>query len=124
VLTPNKVEAEVLTGDTDREPDAARLAATYDAVVSFHGQVAAPGGARWREEAGDVGLGTAGSGDVLAGIVAGLLARGAEPDQAACWAAYVHATAGQRLAATYGRTGFLARELATEAPRALAALQT
>jgi hydroxyethylthiazole kinase-like uncharacterized protein yjeF len=119
VLTPNQKEAEVL-GSTD----AAELAARYGAVVSCHGHIAAPrGGGRWLEEGGDIGLGTAGSGDVLAGLVAGLLARGAEPAQAACWATHVHAASGQRLAAEYGRMGFLARELAAEAPRTLAALQ-
>ena len=38
------------------------------------------------------------------------------PDQAACWAAHVHAAAGQRLAARVGRLGFLARDLAAEIP--------
>ena len=68
---------------------------------------------------GAAGLGTSGSGDVLAGVVAGLLARGAEPDQAACWATYTHAAAGQRLAARVGRIGFLARDLVDEVPRVL-----
>jgi ADP-dependent NAD(P)H-hydrate dehydratase len=119
VLTPNGVEAEVL-GSTDP----AELAQQYGAVISLHGHVAEPGGGAWREESGDIGLGTAGSGDVLAGLVAGLIARGAEPAQAACWAVYVHGQSGQRLAAQFGRTGFLARELVQEAPRTLAALQT
>jgi NAD(P)H-hydrate repair Nnr-like enzyme with NAD(P)H-hydrate dehydratase domain len=48
---------------------------------------------------------------VRAGIVAGLLSRGAEPEQAACFGAWVHAAAGQRLVPHYGRIGFLAREL-------------
>ena len=54
-----------------------------------------------------------------AGLVAGLLARGAEPLQAAVWAAWLHATAGDRLAARVGSTGFLARELPGEVPRLL-----
>jgi hydroxyethylthiazole kinase-like uncharacterized protein yjeF len=122
VLTPNATEAEVLSGESD--PDDLGLARRYQAVVSVRGHTATPDGDQWREEGGDIGLGTAGSGDVLAGLVAGLLARGAEPAQAACWAAHVHAAAGQRLAARLGRTGFLARELAAEAPLVLAALQT
>ena len=80
----------------------------------LYGRVAAPGGGAWRDENADVGLGTSGSGDVLAGIMAGLLARGAEPAQAACWGTYVHAMAGQRLVPRMGRTGYLARELVDE----------
>ena len=127
VLTPNTTEGEVLNGTAklgDLADAAAESAGRYRAVVSIRGHTATPEGDRWREEGGDVGLGTAGSGDVLAGLVAGLLARGAEPAQAACWAVHVHAAAGQRLAARFGRTGFLARELAHEAPLVLAALQT
>ncbi|WP_306208997.1 NAD(P)H-hydrate dehydratase [Actinoplanes sp. RD1] len=117
VLTPNVTEAEILLG---REPGddlaavAAELASSYGATVSLYGHIAAPDGKAWREESGDTGLGTSGSGDVRAGIVAGLLARGAEPAQAACWAAWVHAVSGQRLAPRYGRVGFLARELVDE----------
>ena len=69
-------------------------------------------------------LGTSGSGDVLAGAVGGLLARGAEPAQAAVWGQYAHAAAGDRLAARAGRVGFLARELLDELPQVLAALHT
>jgi ADP-dependent NAD(P)H-hydrate dehydratase len=117
VLTPNVTEAERLLG---REPtddlaaEAAELAARYEATVSLFGHIATPDGRSWREESGDVGLGTSGSGDVRAGIVAGLLGRGAEPAQAACWGAFAHAVSGQRLAPRYGRTGFLARELVDE----------
>jgi NAD(P)H-hydrate repair Nnr-like enzyme with NAD(P)H-hydrate dehydratase domain len=68
-------------------------------------------------------LATGGSGDVHAGVVAGILARGAEPAQAACWGGHVHSMSGQRLATRYGRYGFLARELADEAAVAMAALQ-
>ena len=67
-------------------------------------------------------MGTSGSGDVLAGVVAGLLARGATPDQAAVWGAHVHATAGERLAARVGPLGYLARELLDETPRVLTEL--
>ncbi|GAA3348054.1 NAD(P)H-hydrate dehydratase [Amorphoplanes nipponensis] len=117
VLTPNVTEAERLL---DRAPgedlaaEAHNLARRYEATVSLFGHIATPEGGRWREESGDVGLGTSGSGDVRAGIVAGLLGRGAEPAQAACWGAFAHAVSGQRLAPRYGRTGFLARELVDE----------
>jgi NAD(P)H-hydrate repair Nnr-like enzyme with NAD(P)H-hydrate dehydratase domain len=63
-----------------------------------------------------VGLATSGSGDTLAGIVAWLAARGAEPLAAALWAVWAHGTAGQRLAKRIGRVGFLSRELLDELP--------
>ncbi len=56
------------------------------------------------------------SGDVQAGLVAGLVARGAEPAQAAVWGAFLHGAAGQRLAESIGRVGFLARELPAAVP--------
>ena len=117
MLTPNVTEAEVLLG---REPGddlaavARALAERYRTTVSLYGHIAVPDGRCWREESGDAGLGTSGSGDVRAGIVAGLLARGCDPAQAACWGAFAHAVSGQRLAPRYGRTGFLARELVDE----------
>jgi hydroxyethylthiazole kinase-like uncharacterized protein yjeF len=134
VLTPNTTEAGYLLGTgtkTGADPEAdlgdlteaaARIADRYQAVTSLHGRVAAPDGRLWREDGGDVGLGTSGSGDVLAGIVAGLIARGATPEQATCWATHVHAMAGQRLVPRFGRLGYLARELLDEVPRSLAEL--
>jgi ADP-dependent NAD(P)H-hydrate dehydratase len=124
VLTPNVREGGILLGREVRDltGDAVEIARRYAAVTSLYGHVAAPDGRTWREDGGDAGLGTSGSGDVLAGVVAGLLARGAEPDQAACWATYVHAAAGQRLAGRLGRIGFLARDLVDEVPRVLAEL--
>ncbi|AEV84923.1 carbohydrate kinase [Actinoplanes sp. SE50] len=123
VLTPNLTEAAHLLG---REPGddlvaaSRELAQRYRAVVSLYGHIADPAGNVWREESGDAGLGTSGSGDVRAGIVAGLLGRGAEPAQAACWAAFAHAVSGQRLSPRHGRTGFLARELVDEVAITLA----
>ncbi len=125
VLTPNLTEARFLL---DREPGddltagAVAIAERYGAVVSLYGHVATADGRTWLEESGDAGLGTSGSGDVRAGIVAGLLARGAEPAQAACWAAYAHAVSGLRLAPRYGRIGFLARQLLDEIPYTLASV--
>jgi ADP-dependent NAD(P)H-hydrate dehydratase len=117
VLTPNVTEAGHLLGrdpGEDLAGAARELAARYRAVVSLYGHIADPDGSAWREESGDAGLGTSGSGDARAGIVAGLLGRGAGPAQAACWGAYVHAVSGQRLAPRFGQTGFLARELVDE----------
>jgi ADP-dependent NAD(P)H-hydrate dehydratase len=124
ILTPNSSEAGRLLGrDLDVvEDDVPEIARTYQAVVSCQGLVADPDGGRWRMGVGQIGLATSGSGDVLAGAVAGILARGADPAQAACWASHVHAAAGDRLAASVGRLGFLASELLAELPRVLVEL--
>ena len=126
VLTPNSGELAALLGDDEAEglAGAERVAKQYGAVVATHGGVVDPDGEAWEDGAGGVGLGTSGSGDVLAGAVGGLLARGADPAQAAVWGQYAHAAAGDRLAARSGRVGFLARELLDELPQVLAALQT
>lgn len=55
---------------------------------------------------------------------AGLLARGAELAQAACWGTHLHATCGDRLAARVGPLGFLARDLLNELPLVLVELSS
>ena len=79
--------------------------------------IAAPGGACWRHESGQPGLGTSGSGDVLAGIIAGIAARGVPLVQAAAWGVALHARAGERLSERFGPIGYLASELPAEIPR-------
>ena len=129
VLTPNPTEAAYSLHVTEDEVDADPAAAAADlagrtrAVVGLGGAtswIATPEGALWRDESGNAGLGVSGSGDVRAGITGGLLARGAEPAQAAVWAAWTHGRTGERLASSVGRSGYLARELPGEVPRALA----
>ena len=122
LLTPNSTETGILLGRAagDAEDDLAEVADRYGAVVSGSGFVAEPGGRLRRIEAGNPGLATSGSGDVLAGAIAGLVARGAGSGDAACWATWLHATAGDRLAERVGPVGFLARELADELPHLLA----
>lgn len=129
VLTPNPKELaltlHVEQDEVDDDPAAAalQLAEQAQATVGLGGStswIAASDGRLWRDENGGAGLGVSGSGDVRAGITAGLMARGAEAEQAAVWAAHLHGRAGERLAASVGRLGFLARELPAEVPRVLA----
>jgi ADP-dependent NAD(P)H-hydrate dehydratase len=127
VLTPNRKEAAFLAGCEESEVDdlatGAEIAARYRGVVLLMGVVAEPDGPLWRDQSGHVGLATSGSGDVLAGLTGGFLARGAQVGQAACWATHVHAVAGQRLIPQTGATGLLARELVAEIPRVIAELE-
>jgi hydroxyethylthiazole kinase-like uncharacterized protein yjeF len=124
VFTPNTGEAARLLGRDIRHlaDDVAEIAERYQAVVTSFGAIAAPDGRRWQLGTGQAVLSTAGSGDVLAGTIAGLLARGASPEQAACWGSHLHATAGDRLAVRVGPTGVLARELTDELPAVLTEL--
>jgi NAD(P)H-hydrate repair Nnr-like enzyme with NAD(P)H-hydrate dehydratase domain len=82
-------------------------------VISF-GTVATADGRCWCDPTDVQGLGTSGSGDVLAGTVGGLAARCGDATQAACWAAVAHRGAGARLADRLAPVGYLARELADE----------
>ena len=102
---------------------ARQLARTAGAVVVMKGPdtfIVSPDGRAWRHRDGVVGLATSGSGDVLAGVIGGLLARGAPPLVAAVWGVCLHGGAGARLAETVGPLGFLARELLDIIPRVLA----
>ncbi|QWZ08665.1 NAD(P)H-hydrate dehydratase [Nocardioides panacis] len=101
------------------------LAATTGAVVLYGGShklVLTPDADCFRITVGGPGLGVSGSGDVQAGLVTGLLARGAGAVQAAVWAAYLHGAAGDDLAEEVGHVGFLAREIPPAVPGLLSRL--
>lgn len=103
VLTPHDREFERLFTLGDDRVAAARAAATASgAVVLLKGDatvVATPSGRAWLNPTGTPWLGTAGSGDVLSGLIGSLLAAGLEPGPAAATAAYLHGVAGQLAAA-------------------------
>lgn len=128
VLTVNTAELAMTDGCSEEEAETepaevARRVAERCGVVVLHGgtekHVVTPDGRAWVVTGGGPGLGVSGSGDVQAGLVAGLLARGAEPAQAAVWGAFLHAQAGERLSGRIGQVGFLASELAGEVPALL-----
>lgn len=121
VLTPNDGELAALT-DREGAEGAAEVAERFGAVVVHREAVVAPGGRRFVVDAGGPALATSGSGDVLAGVVGGLLARGCDPLAAGVVGAHVHAAAGDRLSARHGGPGLLARELLDELPWTLSAL--
>jgi hydroxyethylthiazole kinase-like uncharacterized protein yjeF len=124
VLTPNGDElGRLLERDVEPEHDDVVAAAReYSSCVTAQAMISDPDGRRWRVPSGHPGLATAGSGDVLAGLVVGLLARKADPAQAAAWGTYLHSMAGERLASRVGDVGFRARELVDEVPAVLAEL--
>ena len=113
-----------IPADVERDPlgHGRTCASRYDALVLVKGEashVVTPDGAAWRYSGGGPGLGVSGSGDVLAGIVGGLLARDAAPLSALLWGVWLHGEAGRRSARSIGPTGFLAREIPAAIPALL-----
>ena len=128
VLTPHPGEMSRLTGLTvteiqaDRINLARRYTAQWGQVLVLKGAnsvVAAPGGAVAISPFANPGLATAGTGDVLAGVVAGLIAQGVKPYPAAVLGVYLHATAAAAVAADIGAVGMLAGDLLPALPRAI-----
>ena len=128
VLLPHAGELASLLDCDEEEIEAdpigcgLRAAKRYRAVVLVKGidsHVVTPTGDAWKYCGGAPVLGVSGSGDVLAGIVGGLLARGADPLSALMWAVWLHGEAGAALGRKVGPIGFLAREIAEEIPALL-----
>ncbi|MFM8411873.1 MAG: NAD(P)H-hydrate dehydratase, partial [Alphaproteobacteria bacterium] len=131
VLTPHPGEMARLAGrsvpeiQADRLGSARAMARSSGAVVVLKGAgtwVASPDGRACVNTTGGANLGTGGTGDVLAGLIAALLAQGLDPFAAARLGAFLHGLAGDRVAARSGDAGLLASELADEIPLARAAL--
>jgi hydroxyethylthiazole kinase-like uncharacterized protein yjeF len=128
VVVPNASEAARLL-DASSDDDGAGLATVLASRLSCTAAVrdadtfaTAPECEMYVDRSGNAGLATSGSGDVLAGLLAGLAARGADPLKAVVWAAHVHGLAGDRLATRIGPVGYLARELLDEIPAVLTSL--
>lgn len=112
-------------GEVERQPVVCgiRAAQLYQSIVLVKGvvsHVVTPDKAVWTYRGGAPGLGVSGSGDTLAGIAGGLLARGADSLTAMLWAVWLHGEAGAALSRRVGQVGFLAREIPGEIPALLA----
>jgi NAD(P)H-hydrate epimerase len=131
VLTPHAGEFARLTGVTardlqdDRLKHARSLAVGSNAVALLKGSrtvIASPGGQARVNPTGSAVLATAGSGDVLTGVIGGLIARGVAPMEAAASAAYLHGLAGM-LAGRRSGEGTLAGDLVAHLPEAVARIE-
>lgn len=120
VLTPHPGEAARLLGtntqtiQADRPAAVSALAAQFDAVVVLKGAgslIKAPGGTLFLCAAGNPGMATGGMGDVLAGVIASLVAQGLGLDMAATSGVYLHAIAGDAAAVVGGQRGLLPSDL-------------
>jgi NAD(P)H-hydrate epimerase len=125
VLTPHPGELARMTGKTaesinaDRHRAARAAAKDWGAIVVLKGAhtlVAHPDG-RVSEDPHEVpALASGGTGDVLSGIIGGLIAQGLDPYAAAVTGVYIHAAAGRRIAERLGDSGLLAGDLLSEIP--------
>lgn len=131
VLTPHigemaaMLDCDAQAIEEDRKGAVRSAANHFGAIVVLKGSttlIADRDGSLFAYAGGGVGLATGGSGDVLAGIAAGLAARGASPLDATLWAVWLHGEAGRRCAEQIGPLGFLARELLAHVPGLMRAL--
>jgi NAD(P)H-hydrate epimerase len=126
-MTPHPGEMARLCGRTAAEVQADRIDVARDFAMT-HGVVLVLKGARtitalpdgWVHinASGHAGMACGGMGDVLTGVIGGLLAQGLEPGAAAALGVYLHGMAGDRLLAQHGDAGLLATDLLFELPAA------
>lgn len=131
VLTPHPGEFRRLatplgirhdpTDPTQRRDAAAALAEAHEAVVVLKGRqtVVSDRQRAYVNESGHSALGTAGSGDVLTGVIASLIGQGMAPFDAATLGVHVHGRAAERWVATQGESGLRALDLCDHLPAAM-----
>jgi len=132
VLTPHPGEMARLLGMSSEKVQADRFGSVLEAVEKYDRTVLLKGAYSVIGEpdanvlvnaSGNPGMATAGMGDVLAGVVAGLLAQGLPTLQASAIGAHLHGLAGDICAAEIGPVGFLASDVAAAIPAARAKLE-
>lgn len=125
VLTPHPAEMGRLLGcsvaevQQDRAAAATEAARRYRAVAVLKGHrtvVADQSGVVYVNETGNPGMATAGSGDVLAGMIGGFLAQGMTPRDAAIAGVYLHGAAGDEAAARLSQQSLMASDLIDALP--------
>ncbi|WP_372722129.1 NAD(P)H-hydrate dehydratase [Novipirellula sp.] len=131
VLTPHPGELGRLTGVTTKDRDlqieaAQKLAAHHNVTIVVKGgpTVVVDATQTWTNSTGNPGMATAGSGDVLTGVITSLLGQGMPPWDAARLGVWIHGAAGDRAAEEYGQAGMSAYELLVELPKVIAAFDS
>jgi NAD(P)H-hydrate epimerase len=128
ILTPHPGEiARLLGTDTatvqgqrlDIARDFARRYNIYVVLKGAYTVIYAPDGRRWVNPTGNPAMATAGTGDVLAGVIGALLCQGLEPLQAAQCGVYLHGLAGDRVRDRLGYHGLIASDVLEELPYAI-----
>ncbi len=118
ILTPHPKEFERLFGNTnndfERKDLALQKAEELNCVIVLKGHhtfIASPNGDAWFNSTGNAGMATAGSGDVLTGILTGLLAQGYNAEEAAILGVYIHGAAGDIAAQQLSQEAMLASDI-------------
>jgi hydroxyethylthiazole kinase-like uncharacterized protein yjeF len=125
VWTPHLAEMQRLLGDIEesqRATIALDWAKNQKSTLVFKGRetlIAAEDGTLYKNTAGTRGLGTAGSGDVLAGLIGGFLAQGMDAARCAVYGVHIHALAGEAAAKDLGDDGMMARDFLERVPSVL-----
>jgi holo-[acyl-carrier-protein] synthase len=132
VLTPHPAEFGRLSGletsavQQDRRGIASRFAKVWNKVVVLKGAgtvIAAPDGRVTLNPIATPALASGGTGDVLAGLIAGLMGQKLPPFEAAVTGVHLHSVAGIDLEASIGRAGVLASDLLPQLPRVMERLR-
>jgi ADP-dependent NAD(P)H-hydrate dehydratase / NAD(P)H-hydrate epimerase len=130
ILTPHPKEFERLAGETnndferlDRQIEFAVTHKVYLIVKGAHSSVATPHGEVYFNMTGNPGMATAGSGDVLTGMVTALLAQSKDPFYAAVGSVYLHGLAGDLAAKRVGEEALIASDIIDHIPEAIKELK-
>lgn len=126
IITPHIGEFDRLFGEQrsseDRLKTALEMARQYNIIIVLKGHYTAtirPTGRVYINSTGNPGMATAGSGDVLTGVISAFLAQGYRPEHAATIGVYVHGLAGDLAAEKIGETGLIAGDIADHVGRAV-----
>lgn len=131
ILTPHPGEMSRLTNtsvsslEADRIRTAQQFASEHNLTLVFKGAptvTGLPSGDVWINSTGNPGMATGGMGDVLTGIIAGLMAQGHSSETAAVLAVYLHGLAGDIAAEALGMPGLIASDVLKAVPQAISSL--
>ncbi|NLU40031.1 MAG: NAD(P)H-hydrate dehydratase [Bacteroidales bacterium] len=118
ILTPHPKEFERIAGSCDcaytRMEKALAMAKEFNIIVVLKGAhtiIALPCGNVWFNSTGNPGMATAGSGDVLTGVILGLLSQGYTPSEAAILGVYLHGSAGDSAKKVKGEYSLIASDI-------------
>lgn len=120
VLTPHRGEFKMLSGDEAGRQSVLKLAKNLGATILAKGPIdfVSDGKRAYENRTGTPYMTVGGTGDVLTGVCAAILARGIPPFEAACAAAYINGLAGERAAKKFGE-GLVATDLLLELPKTI-----
>jgi NAD(P)H-hydrate epimerase len=133
IVTPHVGEMSVMTGwspekiETFRVNAAQDFASSFRLVVALKGSptvTASPSGSTWLNSSGNPGMATAGAGDVLTGVIGGLMAQGMKAEHATVSGVFLHGLAGDLAASRFGQRAMMATDIIDQITGAFAQVET